>query len=168
MNAQVSLIKFPRRIFLPEDASSNNQLKGLFQEIIGSNRTWLQLTKDKQIAQLGDSLANFVYSLAVSLAKGKCTGMRVPDTVLANAYHSSTLKTIIPARGKKGQIGDVVEAALLLSWLFGQFELEEMVTILVSHLKISKRPTRKEELLAATIAFKNLLDEIAPLFSGNS
>ncbi|MFX0113554.1 MAG: ribonuclease III family protein [Candidatus Hodarchaeota archaeon] len=153
---------------MSEDVSSNSPLKGLFQEIIGSNRTWLQLTKDKQIAQLGDSLTNFIYSLAVSLAKGKCTGTRVPDTVLANAYHSSILKTIIPTKGKKGQVGDVVEAALLLSWLFGQFELEEMVTILVTHLKISKRPTRKEEFLAATTAFKTLLDEISPLFSRNS
>lgn len=142
------------------EIASREQLRELFQEIIDSNQSWLQLIKDKQIAQLGDSLANFIYSLALSLTKGRCSGERVPDTVLANAYHSSALKTALPTRGKKGQVGDAVEAFLLLSWLFGKVELEEMIMILASHLEIPKRSTRREEILGATIAFQRLLDEI--------
>lgn len=89
------------------------------------------------------------------------------DTVLANAYHTSALKTNLPVRGKKGQVGDAVEAFLLLSWLSGTIELEEMIMILASHLQISKRPTRKEEISAATIAFQRLLDEITARFRKN-
>ncbi len=142
------------------EIASREHLRKLFQEIIDSNQSWLQLIKNKQIAQLGDSLANFIYSLAYSLTKGRCSGERVPDTVLANAYHSSTLKMILPVRGKKGQVGDAVEAFLLLSWLFGKVELEEMTMILASHLQIPKRPTRREEISGATVAFQRLLDEI--------
>lgn len=142
------------------EIASREHLRKLFQEIIDSNQPWLQLIKNKQIAQLGDSLTNFIYSLAYSLTKGRCSGKRVPDTVLANAYHSSALKTILPVRGKKGQVGDAVEAFLLLSWLFGEVELEEMIMILASHLQIPGRPTRKEEISGSIIAFQKLLDEI--------
>ena len=126
-----------------------------------TNSILADLIKDKYIAQLGDSLTNFIYSLAISVARDKCVGRRVPDSVLANAYHSSVLKTLISARGKKGKIGDVVEAVLLLSWLSEGFELEEMAEIIASHLEITKTSTRKDEFLAAAGAFQKLLDEIA-------
>ncbi|MFW9916240.1 MAG: ribonuclease III family protein [Candidatus Thorarchaeota archaeon] len=146
------------------EIASQEHLRKLFQEIIDSNQSWLQLIKNKRIAQLGDSLANFIYSLAYSLTKGRCSGKRVPDAVLANAYHASALKTDLPVRGKKGQVGDAVEAFLLLSWLSGTIELEEMIMTLASHLQIPKRPTRREEISGATIAFQRLLDEITARF----
>ena len=101
---------------MSEDVSKDH-LKKLLGELVDADQPWSALIKDKQIAQLGDSLANFIYSLALSLAKGKCTGTRVPDTVLTNAYHSSAVKTRLPVTGKKGRVGDAVEAVLLLSWL---------------------------------------------------
>jgi hypothetical protein len=145
---------------LSEDVSKDH-LKKLLGELVDTDQPWSFLIKEKKIAQLGDSLANFIYSLALSLAKGKCTGTRVPDTVLTNAYHSSAVKTYLPVTGKKGRVGDAVEAVLLLSWLSGTLELDEMVMTLSSSLDISKRPTRNEELLGATVAFRKLLDEIA-------
>lgn len=146
------------------EIASREHLRKLFQEIIDSNQSLLQLIKNKQVAQLGDSLANFIYSLAYSLTQGRCSGKRVPDTVLANAYHASALKTDLPVKGKKGQVGDAVEAFLLLSWLSGKVELEEMIMILASQLQIPKRPTRREEISGAIIAFQRLLDEIMARF----
>ncbi len=148
------------RIYLSH-SESNFEIRNHLQKIVNTSDNWSILVKDKDLAQLGDSITNLVYSFAMTFNKGKCIGLKAPDSILANAFHSSTIKEIFPLRGKKNQIGDIVEAILLLSWLKAIMSLDEMVRILFFKMKESINLDRREEVITNTNAFKHLLNEIA-------
>lgn len=89
---------------------------------------------DRGLAKLGDSLANFSLSLALSEYLGKPTGDRVPNASLAIALELAGLRDIIPPRTDKHGKGDVAEAFLAYAWLEGVISTEEIVGILRSNL----------------------------------
>ena len=110
---------------LVESNNSFFQLKGQLKSLIKQDLNFEKLCRDKSIAQLGDSLVNLLFSISYSIAKGKLCGLRAPDSILATAFHSSEIKNILPFRGKKQIIGDIVEAIIFLFWVFNEMELEE-------------------------------------------
>jgi len=85
---------------------------------------------DKGLATLGDSLANFIYSVALSKYTGKPTGGRVPNAAFAIALERAGLREIIPPRTDKHGKGDIAEALLAYAWLQGKISVEEAAGIL--------------------------------------
>ncbi len=88
---------------------------------------------DKGLSTLGDSLINFIYSLALSEFTGKPTGGRVPNSSLAIAIERAKLRHLVPPRTDKHGKGDIAEAIIAYAWLEGAFTIEEAVEVLKSN-----------------------------------
>ena len=85
---------------------------------------------DKGLAKFGDSLVNFVFSLALSENLGRPTGERVPNASLSIALELAGLRHVIPPRTDKHGKGDVAEAIFAYAWLEGKITVEEAAKIL--------------------------------------
>ena len=111
---------------------------------------------------MGDTLVNFVYSVARSRVLGKCTGKRVSRTVLADALKAAELRDLAKTRADAHDLADTVEALVAYAWAAGALTIEEMVGILAVHLDESTLKMRdlKAETAQAAEAFKNLLAEM--------
>jgi len=84
----------------------------------------------KDLAQFGDALLNFAYSLALTETTGEPRGTRVPDKVLAEAAVKAGLRKHLPRRVGRGEIANGLEALLGYSWLRKHLTLEEISTCL--------------------------------------
>jgi len=80
----------------------------------------------KDLAQFGDALLNFAYSLALTETTGEPMGTRVPDKVLAEAAAKAGLRKRLPRRVGRGEIANGLEALLGYSWLRRHLTLEEI------------------------------------------
>ncbi|MHA1978539.1 MAG: ribonuclease III family protein [Candidatus Hodarchaeales archaeon] len=111
-------------------------------------------------AKLGDSLVNFIYSLAKSGVSNTPTGTKVSDLILSKAYRSSlwTTSEYLKLKGKKGQLADQVEALILFFWIQKLLSIDEFVEILMKNLDPKKLHHSHEEEETAINAFKSLLD----------
>lgn len=89
---------------------------------------------DRGLAKFGDSLVNFVFSLALSDYLDRPTGERVPNASLAMALELAGLRGIIPPRTDKHGKGDIAEALFAYAWLEGEITVEEAVAILRENL----------------------------------
>jgi hypothetical protein len=84
----------------------------------------------KDLAQFGDALLNFAYSLALTEKTGKPRGTRVPDKALAEAAVKAGLRKLLPRRVGRGDIANGLEALLGYSWLEETLTLDEIVECL--------------------------------------
>ncbi len=108
---------------------------------------------DKGLAKFGDSLLNFVFSLALSEYLGKPTGERVPNSSLALAIEMAGLRKLAPPRSDKHARGDVAEAILAYAWLEGVITIEEAVQIIRENLTEDVTHfTRKKETIGKALA----------------
>jgi hypothetical protein len=115
--------------------------------------------RDKGLSTLGDSLVNFLYSLALSEFTGRPAGGRVPNAALAIAVERAGLRHLIPPRTDKHGKGDIVEAILAYAWLEGVFTIEEGVKVLHENFNEDVlHPYRNREVLGR--AFGELLKTI--------
>ncbi|WP_148882499.1 ribonuclease III family protein [Thermococcus aciditolerans] len=85
---------------------------------------------DKGLSKFGDSLVNFVFSLALSEYLDRPTGERVPNASLSMALELSGLRHVVPPRTDKHGKGDIAEAIFAYAWLEGKITVEEAVKIL--------------------------------------
>ena len=85
---------------------------------------------DKGLSKFGDSLVNFVFSLALSEYLGRPTGERVPNASLSIALELAGLRHVIPPRTDKHGKGDIAEAIFAYAWLEGKITVEEAAKIL--------------------------------------
>ncbi|NJE03120.1 ribonuclease III family protein [Thermococcus sp. MV11] len=85
---------------------------------------------DRGLAKLGDSLVNFIFSLALSEYLGRPTGERVPNASLTIALELAGLRHVVPPRTDKHGKGDIAEAIFAYAWLEGKITVEEAVEIL--------------------------------------
>jgi hypothetical protein len=106
----------------------------------------------------GDSLINFLYSLAKSKTINIWTGEKVSNYVLSQALIFSTLNQ--PGGLDKHEKGDFVEGYIARAWIEGIITLEEATSILVSTL--SKYDLEEHEQEAMIEAFTSLLNAIEP------
>ena len=88
---------------------------------------------DKGLSKFGDSLVNFVFSLALSEYLGRPTGERVPNASLSIALELAGLRHVIPPRTDKHGKGDIAEAIFAYAWLEGKITVEEAVEILMKN-----------------------------------
>jgi hypothetical protein len=86
--------------------------------------------KDHDLASIGDTYINFVYSLALSNKRGKPSGAKVKGSVLAEALKKAGLKGHTPPRMSRHMLADAAEALIVYAWLHDYITLNENVAIL--------------------------------------
>ncbi len=89
-----------------------------------------ELLLDKDLAGLGDSYVNFVYSLAMSKKCGHPVGAKVNNEVLAKAVETSGLRKLLPHRVDRHTRGNAAEALLVFAWLQDMLEIDECIKVL--------------------------------------
>lgn len=89
-----------------------------------------EVLTDHELASLGDSYANFVYSIALSNQKGKPLGVKVKGSILAEAIRKAGLRKILPSRMTRHMLADAAEALLVYGWLNNYTSISESVEIL--------------------------------------
>ncbi len=85
-----------------------------------------RILTNKDLAQFGDALLNFAYSLALTETTGEPRGTKVPDKVLAEAAVKAGLRKRLPRRVGRGEIANGLEALLGYSWLRKGLTLDEI------------------------------------------
>ena len=89
-----------------------------------------ELLLDKDLAGLGDSYVNFVYSLAMSQKYGHPVGAKVNNEVLARAVEASGLRKLLPRRVDRHTRGNAAEALLVFAWFQDMLEMDECIKVL--------------------------------------
>lgn len=95
-----------------------------------NHRDLSEILNSKELAQFGDSLLNFAYSLALTETSGMPRGMKIQDKVLAEAAVRAGLRKNLPRRIGRGEIANSLEALLGHVWLQKMMTLEEIVNCL--------------------------------------
>lgn len=88
------------------------------------------ILRDTGLAQFGDSLLNFAYSITLTENTGRPRGTKVPDKILAGAAAKAGLRRLLPRRVGRGDVANSLEALLGHVWLKKLITLEEIVTCL--------------------------------------
>jgi hypothetical protein len=89
----------------------------------------------KDLARLGDSLTNLLYSLAESLVKSRFEGGKVSGKTLAAALRLSNLRHLAPSRLDAHGLGDSVEALIAYKWIKGNLNIPEAAAFLAREIK---------------------------------
>jgi len=119
------------------------------------------IMNDKGLAQIGDNLVNFFYSLAKSVVLGTSSGEKVRDKVLAKAIRATAVYKHMGRRTDAGRAADAYEAIIAWLWMKDLLDEKWVIQYLVEHLEIDKTTNRKQEGIIAAEAFKSLLEKIA-------
>lgn len=90
------------------------------------------LLTDGGLAQFGDALLNFAFSVALTEMLGRPKGTKIPDKVLADAAVRAGLRKFLPRRVGRGDVANSVEALLGYVWLQKLLTLDEIVDRLKS------------------------------------
>ena len=97
-----------------------------------------ELLTDKDLAALGDSYVNFVYSLAMSQKHRRPTGAKVNNQVLADAVAKSGLRKFLSHRVDRHARGNAAEALLVFAWLSDLLELDDCTKVLSKEADVAE------------------------------
>jgi hypothetical protein len=95
-----------------------------------SEENLARILTSKDLAQFGDALLNFAYSLALTETIGRPRGTRVPDKTLAAAAVKAGLRKHLPRRVGRGEIANGLEALIGHSWLQKHLSLDDILACL--------------------------------------
>ena len=104
------------------------------------------------LAQFGDSLLNFAYSVALTETTGRPRGIKVQDKILADAAAKAGLRKRLSRRVGRGDVANSLEALLGHVWLQKMITLEEIV----SCLKLENLDPSKNFSVLADLALSKL------------
>lgn len=90
-----------------------------------------RILRDRKLAQFGDSLLNFSYSVALTRTTKQPVGVKVKDKLLADAAGKAGLRKYLPRRVDAGDVANTLEALVGEAWLLEKVTLEEIVACLV-------------------------------------
>lgn len=108
---------------------------------------------DHDLASLGDSYANFIYSLAISNKKGQPVGIKVKGSILCQALKRAGLRDELPSRMSTHTLADAAEALLVYAWLSDRIGLEESVQIIMKEKDPSEGLVRLLKIVKERITF---------------
>ena len=128
---------------------------------------FIKFLYDQRNAALGDSLINFIYSCAKSIAKQEMTGLKIADTILLNGFLGSKLSSWLKLKGNKKDKANAIEALIFYTWLVYDFSIEEMTMNLLLNLGNNSFDSRFEEQRFVSTAFTTLFNSINLIISGN-
>ena len=111
-----------------------------------------KILTDARLAQFGDSLLNFAYSVALTETTGRPRGTKVPDKILADAAAKAGLRKRLRRRVGRGDVANSLEALLGHVWLQKMITLEEIV----SCLKLESIDPTKNFAVLADVALSKL------------
>jgi hypothetical protein len=115
-------------------------------------QTLTKVLTDRTMAQFGDALLNFAYSLALTETTGRPRGIKVPDRTLAEAAVKAGLRNHLPRRVGRGDVANSLEALLGFAWLQKLMTLDEMVKCLkVESITTSENFTKLAEVALARL-----------------
>ncbi len=117
--------------------------------------------KDKGLAQIGDNLVNFFYSLAKSVATSVASGEKVRDSVLAKAIRATSVYHHMGRRTDPGRAADAYEAIIAYLWMKDKLDIKDVVRFLTDRLDIDSTTNRKKEAEISSEAFRLLLESIS-------
>ena len=126
-------------------------------------QVFMNFLHDPRNAALGDSLVNFIYSVAKSLASANFTGTKVPDYVMVDAYKESLLFTKLKLTGERKKLGNTLESLVLATWVYDLLTLDDLVLRLKEELDPKMFKNITEERRTATKAFIHLYNVCAGL-----
>lgn len=86
-----------------------------------------EILLDKDLAGLGDSYVNFIYSLAMSQKHGKPMGAKVNNRILSIAVETSGVRKLLPRRVDRHTRGNAAEALLVFAWLQDLLDMEDCI-----------------------------------------
>jgi hypothetical protein len=89
-----------------------------------------EILMDHELASLGDTYVNFVYSLALSKRERRPVGKKVKGSFLAEALKNSGLRENLPSRMNRHRMADAAEALIVYAWLNEYITLKESVAML--------------------------------------
>ncbi len=118
------------------------------------------IINDKGLAQIGDTLVNFCYSLAKSVVLGKMAGEKVRDRVLARAIRATPVYQHIHRRTDAGRAADAYESIMAWLWMKNLIEAQFIIEFLVENMSMDSTTNRTKENEVASFAFQKLLEEV--------
>ena len=109
------------------------------------------------MAQLGDFLANFIYT-AVRMGKNGVIGsVHVWDYSLRNAMELADLRSQLGKKMKPDRVADAAEAFIAYAYLTDLLDLPQMIEYLSNYLSETDFEVTKREKEACAKAFSELL-----------
>lgn len=111
-------------------STSHSQGEKLEFRFASQYKNLLEILRDRELAALGDSFVNFIFSLALSMGLNKPAGGKVKSGILAIALKRASLRERLPSRVDRHRQADAAEALIMYAWLVGIITIEECVTIL--------------------------------------
>jgi len=133
----------------------------LWDKLLVQHDSLEAIMNDKGLAQIGDNLVNFIYSLAKSVVLESMSGEKVRDKVLAKAIRATSIYDHIGHRTDAGRAADAYEAIIAWLWMKDRLDAGWAIGYLAERLTIDRTTNRKQEGEAAAEAFKSLLEELA-------
>ncbi|MFW9923831.1 MAG: ribonuclease III family protein [Candidatus Thorarchaeota archaeon] len=121
------------------------------------------IMRDHDLAKFGDSLTNFLYSLAKTKSLSHPYGEHVLDKSLAEAIKNLNLRSLMPSSSSAGDIGDGAEALVGYAYLNDLLTLKEMELIIMKIMVekgFNENYTRNQEREIMQLSFEKLIEEI--------
>lgn len=97
---------------------------------VKEHKSLTEVLMDHELASLGDSYINFVYSLTLSAKTGKPSGAKVKGDVLAEAVRTAKLRDFLPSRMSRHALADAAEALVVYAWLQRRMSVEESAAMI--------------------------------------
>ncbi len=104
------------------------------KKIIRNKKSIKEIGIDKDLAKFGDTVTNFIYSLAKSVVLGKLDQRKVSRIILSAALKQSDMKIYAKTRSDAHALADTSEALIGYMYCIG-WSLESMAEILIETLK---------------------------------
>ncbi|NHJ48956.1 MAG: hypothetical protein FK733_14315 [Asgard group archaeon] len=123
----------------------------------------IPIMRNHSLAKFGDTLTNFLYSLAKTRVVRKPIGTSVLDKALAEVLRTTGLRAVMPSSSSAGTLGDGIEALIGHVFLEEIMPIEEMTTILVEYLQTvdpEQLEERSNERLLMIESFTGLIEVI--------
>ncbi len=136
-----------------------DEIPSLLQKIVQNKKNIKEIGIDKDLAKFGDTVTNFIYSLAKSVVVQKLDQRKVNRVILSTALKQSKMKKYAKTRSDAHGLADTTEALIGYMYCIG-WSLESMAEILIEILKNYDLNVFKIEKLGAIEAFTQLLLKI--------
>jgi hypothetical protein len=97
---------------------------------IPKHKSFSSILADNELASLGDAYGNLIYSLVLSRKKGKPTGKKLKNSILASALKKAGLRKFMPSRTDNYKQADAAEALIVYGWITNKVTLKEAINII--------------------------------------
>ena len=93
---------------------------------------------DKDLAALGDSYLNFLYSVSLSSKLGRPAGDKIKGSILSTALKESGLREVLPKRMDRHDQADALEALAAYTWIEELLSFRRALKILCLYEDLTK------------------------------